>query len=144
MSAARDRRLFFAIFGVLALVACACGSTAAAQRSPKGSPSRCVASSKSVCLGRDASGKTTTVHRGQTITITLADSLQWSGPRVTSPGVIRAVGEPTNRGGTFVAIYIALAKGRTAIDVTGRPICSQGSACPQFILLWRASITVTA
>src|ERR1700678_2088345 len=137
MNPARDRRLPLVICAVIALAASACGSTAAAQRSPKTSPSRCVASAQTVCLGRGASEKTVIVHRGQTIKITLAGSLQWSGPRVTSPGVIRAVGEPTNRGGTFVATYVAFAKGRTAVEVTGRPICSPGSACPQFILLWR-------
>ncbi len=39
-------------------------------------------------------------------------------------------------------LLVAIAKGRTELQSTGRPVCRQGEACPQFIAAFRVTIVV--
>jgi hypothetical protein len=96
------------------------------------------------CIGRSASGRTVRVRVGQKVEVDLSSAgLRWSGLGVVGPHLLRARGAVVQRGGKLSATYTAVAKGRTALQARGDPVCAPGRPCPQFILLWRVRVDVS-
>jgi hypothetical protein len=113
--------------------------------SPSTGITTCRASKLLVCIDRSASAKSTTAHIGQVIEVTLNGSgLLWSAVKEVGAQPLLQRGAVTRLGGQVRERFEAVKLGRTALQATATPKCSPGQVCPQFMLLWRAIVTVSA
>jgi hypothetical protein len=134
------------LVGSAILVAIIATSFAFALRSPT-SPNAvfapCHSTAKLVCLTRNASGHTTTVHKGQVIELILSGTgLSWTKPQVIGQQLLRQVGAAPLRNGERREDFSAIATGHTMLQASATAKCAPGQVCPQFALLWRAAIVV--
>jgi len=106
-------------------------------------PSSCPGRGQAVCVDRADGGRTVHLRVGQRVQVVLSGAtLQWSGPRLVGPHLLRLRGRATDGAGTLRASYVAVGAGRTTLEASGAPKCSPGKACPQFILLWQVRVVV--
>src|SRR5579884_3410248 len=83
-------------------------------------------------LTQSDNGSTITVAIGDTVTLRLGTDLDWSNSvMLSNPGVLRLQPFALVRG--VQGVWRAVAAGQTTISATGKPICAQGSPCPQFL-----------
>ncbi|HVB05529.1 MAG TPA: hypothetical protein VNF07_04680 [Acidimicrobiales bacterium] len=112
----------------------------------RGSPATggtCVPAGTTVCLTRAAGGRVEHVRRGVQVTLTLGNGTNLWGPPLLGGRGLAAVGEPARLGRGYVAHYRATEDGTATIQATERPYCPPGTACPQYILLWRTEVVVS-
>lgn len=103
----------------------------------------CHTTLKLVCLSRSASSRATTVHKGQVIELTLSGTgLTWTKPQVIGKQLLRQLGGAPFRNGERRESLLAVATGHTTLQSSATARCAAGQACPQFALLWRASIVI--
>lgn len=86
-------------------------------------------------------GAMLTVPVGDTIELRLDPSLNWQ-LSLSSIGVLTRPPLALVQG--VQGLWIASTPGQTVISATGSAQCNPGSACPQFIQAWKATVTVTA
>jgi hypothetical protein len=97
--------------------------------------------------GGGADQKSVDIRVGQTLDIQLVDSYRWS---LATSGQTRAlVGLPSNgwhdaAQSLCVWQFSASVAGQETLSFTGAPICTPGVACPQFVLLLRYPVDVSA
>jgi hypothetical protein len=129
------------------MIGCAAGAGVApnAAASPAPKVSKCQPSSEVVCVTRADSGRTIRVRLAQTVKVIVSETgLDWSKLREIGPQLLRPDSLSPQGAGELAASYKAVGVGRTTLQATGAPICAPGKACPQFLLLWRVAIIVTA
>ena len=83
-----------------------------------------------------------TMSVGDSFQLSLRTGLRWSDPHASSPVVTVANVERGANGG-LTATVTAIAAGTATLSASGSPICTPGTACPQFILLWTLNLVVT-
>lgn len=111
------------------------------------STSRAIPSCKSatglVCLTNQAGGRVSTVRRGTHVEVTLRGAqLDWSSARQLAPTILHLIGSPIRVAGESRTTFLAVRDGRTVLQATAAAKCAPGTVCPQFVLLWRATIVV--
>jgi hypothetical protein len=128
------------LMGTFGLGLAACGSPSAFA-----ADSTCHASGEVVCIGQSDSNRSVNVRLGETVEVTLSEtSLMWSDLRQVGPSLFRVTHKVTRSVRQLKETYQAIAVGHTVLQATGAPRCKVSQACPQFLLLWRVPIVVTA
>ena len=142
--AARRNDIGVALLGIL-LVLSALATPSGALAIGTRAIARCVPSARLVCLGNAASGRVTSIHRGAFVQVTLGGAdLEWSAITHPAPSVLRPASAPIRSNGESRATFVAARDGRTTLRATATSKCSPGLACPQFVLLWQATIAITS
>jgi hypothetical protein len=99
-------------------------------------------------LTRAADGTTVSASVGQTVVVRLpGGSLRWSAAQVQSSdpaAVLQLLSGTSTTDGSSVTRFRVLHGGTATLTATGAPDCTKDTACPQFLLLWRAMVTVPA
>ncbi len=104
-------------------------------------------SSPVVTLTNSSQGHTVTAPVGEEIVVALTGvPLHWSeawavpGSAGTGP-VLTLVKASTSSNGSSITRYRVTGVGTVSIRASGTPICHTDAACPQFVVLWQASVT---
>jgi hypothetical protein len=106
------------------------------------------ASAKTIVLTNSSDGSTVLASIGDLVVVELSGGpLRWSEARAVpttsaTPPVLVRVSGSTSANGSSTTTFRVATYGTARIDATGTPICSPGHACPQFVLLWQASVVV--
>jgi hypothetical protein len=68
--------------------------------------------------------------------------LRWSQAQAieSSPVLVRLSGSTTT--GLSTTTFEVESDGTASVEATGTPICGIATACPQYVLLWRATVAV--
>src|SRR5487761_1993024 len=105
--------------------------------------SDCGQAGRLVCLTSAAGGRTTKIHQGTDLRVTLRGGrLTWSAITQLPPGVLQLVGQTTRLHGASRSTFWAPRLGRATLRATSTPTCVPGEACPRFVLLWQTTILV--
>ncbi|HVW82555.1 MAG TPA: hypothetical protein VHC68_01240 [Candidatus Paceibacterota bacterium] len=91
-------------------------------------------------LTEDDLGATIALSPGERFALALGSGLSWSVSFKPEGVVVRVPGADPAPG--TQGFFEAAASGTTTLSASGRPICSPGAACPQFIELFQATIAV--
>lgn len=86
-------------------------------------------------------GRVLTAHVGDHVQIALGDTFEWKLDPPDGAVLTRGVQNDMLVRGTQ-AIWSASAVGRSTVHATGTAVCPSGSACPQFAVLFIATIEV--
>ena len=104
--------------------------------------------SNNVTLSNSSNGSSVTVTRGSTVWVDLkgdvgaGTELLWSLPTVSNASVLRPRSESQVRADTR-AVYVSAHTGSATISShEACRVTAPGHACPLFILLWHAEVTV--
>ena len=84
---------------------------------------------------------------GELVVVHLAGrgTMRWSAIRVSqTEAVLERRSASLSPKGTSSAGYRVTQRGTAKLSATGAPICAPGVACPQFIVLWQASVIVAS
>lgn len=142
------RKAHFAVLSsvvVAGAIATPVASALSTPTAPRAVFSTCRPTGTLVCLTRNASNHTTTVHKGEIVELTLSGSdLSWTKPQVTDKRHLRLIGAAIQRGGESRGSFSAIQIGHATIQATATAKCSPGQICPQFALVWRATIVITS
>lgn len=146
--AMRGRIAVFALTFLLAagpVLLLGSGGASAQARPAATTPSPCTSHGTLVCITSHDSGRSVRVRVGDTVRLVLGDSsLNWSTPRQIGPQLLTQIG-PAVRGTTdYRETFTASKAGRTDLQASAAPKCTRDEACPQFVLLWRTEIIVSA
>lgn len=107
--------------------------------------------SKTVLLTNSSDGSTVLATPGDLIVVELAGGqLRWSeaqsgGPPSTTPPVLERLSGSVSTDGSSTTTFRVVRYGLAEIDATGTPVCASVaavSACPQYVVLWHATVTV--
>lgn len=129
------------VFAASLLVA-ACGAGApvpGASRAPGASSSP--AAGGALRVTEADSGRTLTLHVGQTFLLALGD-LRWT-VDVADPAILARVPNVLVVRGAQ-GLYRGLRPGETTLSATGRPNCPSGRPCPMFIATFHLAVHVAA
>ena len=130
----------------LALSLAAFGTVSAASAAPKAKPT---SASATILLTNSSNGSTVLATKGDLVVVQLTGGpLRWSEAQAveSSPVLVRLSGG-TSPDGSSTTTFEVESDGTATVEATGTPICSPptataGVACPQYILLWRATVDV--
>ena len=97
-------------------------------------------------LTQRSEGSSHVVAAGALVVVRLSGGdLRWSGVTVVqSAGVLVRQAGTVLPGGSATAAFRATDAGRSTVEATARPNCPAHVPCPQYVLLWRATVTVPA
>ena len=110
-------------------------ATARAEPTPAPQPAH-------VTITAADSGKTFTLHRIDTATLSLTDGHRWDAPTVKGSSVrLEPTTTPTSRGGQVWTVR-PIATGTSDISATGGANCAPTEACPMYAILFDVTITV--
>jgi hypothetical protein len=88
------------------------------------------------------SGKTFTLHRIDTATLSLTDGHRWDPPTVKGSSIrLDATTTPTSRGAQVWTVQ-PIANGTSDISATGGANCAPSEPCPMYAILFDVTITV--
>ena len=99
---------------------------------------------KVVVLTVSSSGSTVLATKGELVEVKLSGQhLKWSVAQVdqTTP-VLSLVSEGTTSSGASTTVFRVVNYGTAGLTATGIPICASTGACPQYVLLWHATVDV--
>ena len=99
---------------------------------------------KKVTLTFASDGTTVLATKGELVVVKLAGhGLRWSPAKVnqTTP-VLSLVSEGTTTTGVSTTVFRVVNYGTAELDATGTPNCATATGCPQFVVLWHATIVV--
>ncbi len=105
-------------------------------------------SAKTVVLTNSSNGSSVLASKGELVVVKLSgDPLRWSEARavpVTSAGssVLVRVSGSTSTDGSSTTTFRVAQYGSAQVQATGTPICKPGKGCPQFVILWHATVVV--
>jgi hypothetical protein len=121
---------------VLALVST---STLVASASPSTPPVV-----KKVTLTVSSNGSTVLASKGELVVVTLSgEHLRWSAAQAiqTTP-VLSLVSEGTTNTGASTTVFRVVNYGTAGLNATGTPVCPTAGGCPQYVVLWHATVVV--
>jgi hypothetical protein len=132
----------------LVLSLAAFGTVGVASTSPKAKP-KSTSASTTIVLTNASNGSTVLATKGDLVVVELTGGpLQWSEAQAieSSPVLVRLSGGTTPTGSSTTTFEVE-SDGTATVEATGTPICSPATAaaataCPQYILLWRATVDV--
>ena len=132
-------KLTAGLFGVtLAVVLVLSAGTATAGTRPSTS-----VAVKQVTLTNASNGSTVLATKGELVVVKLSGGhLRWSTATVdqSTPVLVEVSAASTSTGGS-VTVFRVVNYGLAGLTATGTPICA-AAACPQFVVLWHATVTV--
>lgn len=101
-----------------------------------------------VVLTNSSDGSTVIAHRGDRVVVRLTGvPLRWSGAtavpgtNTTEPVLVKKSGS-TSANGSSTTTFRVINYGAEGINAVGAPICSAAMACPAYVLLWHATVSV--
>jgi len=119
------------------------GAEAAGHASAQTTPAAPAPGTGSVEITQPDNAKTFHVSVGQTVTVRLGTDLDWT-VTVAPPGILPLVPGVNTLVRGVQAIYRAAQPGTATVSAEGRAHCDPGQACPQFIVLVKATVAVDA
>jgi hypothetical protein len=106
--------------------------------------------SKTVILTNSSNGSSVLASIGELVIVELSGGpLRWSEAQVVpvasaaAPVLVRVSGSTSANGSSATTFRVAN-HGTAQIDATGTPMCAPQTACPQYVLLWHATVVVPA
>ncbi len=150
VSVAFIQRSAVAVAAALAVVAVVAAALTASGRPgtvTTGPPPPPPPPGRSVLLTTSKDGASVDASVGQLVVVRLPGkrTMRWSAVRVSQTGAVLVVSSGSlSADGTSTAVYRVAHDGTARLSATGAPICAPDAACPQFIVLWRASVIVDA
>jgi hypothetical protein len=99
---------------------------------------------KKVVLTVSSSGSTVLATKGELVEVRLSGQhLKWSVAQVQqATPVLSLVSEGVTSTGTSTTVFRVVNYGTAGLTATGTPICGSTGGCPQFVVLWHATIVV--
>ena len=99
---------------------------------------------KKVVLTVSSSGSTVLATKGELVEVKLSGQhLRWSVTRVRqATPVLALVSEGMTSSGASTTVYRVVNYGTAGLTATGTPICGSTGGCPQYVLLWHATVVV--
>lgn len=99
-----------------------------------------------VTLTVSSNGSTVLATKGELVVVKLSgDHLRWSVAQVTqSDPVLSLVSESVSTTGASTTVFRVVGYGTAELDATGTPICASAGGCPQYVVLWHATVVVPA
>ena len=126
--------LFVSVLAVAALGAgCAAASTVTSP-----------VSTKKVILTNSSNGSSVIASKGELVVVKLSGGqVRWSEAQAiqSNPVLVRVSGSTSTAGSSKTTFRVAN-YGTAELDATGRPICNPAGGCPQYVLLWHATVVV--
>lgn len=101
---------------------------------------------RKVVLTVASDGSTVVAVKGELVVVNLSgDHLRWSqalavGPS-TTPVLAYVSGGITSTGASHT-VFRVVGSGAADLEATGVPMCGSTGGCPQFVLLWHATVSV--
>ena len=125
------------VFSVVATTALGAGNVGA-------STAAAPVSTSTVILTNSSNGSTVTASKGELVVVQLSGGpLRWSEAQaVQSTPVLVRVSGSTSATGSSTTVFRVANYGTARLDATGAPICAAAMACPQYVLLWHATVVV--
>jgi hypothetical protein len=113
----------------------------AANAAPK---PKATSATDTVVLTNSSNGSTVLATKGELVVVKLTGGpLRWSEAQAieSSPVLVRLAGSSTNTGSSTTTFEVE-SDGTASVEATGTSICGIATACPQYVLLWRATVVV--
>lgn len=99
-----------------------------------------------IVLTNSSNGSTVVAAKGDFVVVrlTASDGVQWSEASIVpstsaTPVLVKKSGHV--KMGSSVTTFKVVGYGSATLEATGTPICT-GSICPQYVLLWEATVDV--
>jgi hypothetical protein len=134
----------FSVFGiglvVSALAVVSVGTGVAAAATPTPTPPVV----KKVTLTFKSDGATVLATKGELVVVKLSSrGLHWSPAQaIQSTPVLTLVSQGTTTTGASTTVFRVVNYGTAELDATGTPTCAAATGCPQYVLLWHATVVV--
>ena len=135
----------------ISLLASACGSLGTGS-GPGPSPTPGATPSVTPDLSFDVAisekDRTVSLHVGQKLEVVLhagSGMTNWTQPRSSNESILVPIVNPaaTAVRGVTLAAYKAVSSGAVQVTSTSSPICPPGQACPMYVAVYSATVTVT-
>jgi hypothetical protein len=99
---------------------------------------------KKVTLTLASDGSTVLATKGELVVVKLSGGrLRWSPAQaVQSTPVLALMSEGTSTSGGSTTVFRVVNYGSAELDATGTPVCTSATGCPQYVVLWHATIVV--
>ena len=140
MRMTRRSTVAFAISLVISVVAV----TALGAGRVGASTSTAPVSTKKVILTNSSNGSSVIATKGELVVVKLSGGqVRWSEAQAiqSNPVLVRVSGSTSTTGSSKTTFRVAN-YGTAELDATGRPICNPAGGCPQYVLLWHATVVV--
>jgi hypothetical protein len=132
----------FTVFGIglvvsaLAVVSVGTGVAAASTPTPP--------VVKKVTLTFASDGATVLATKGELVVVKLSSrGLHWSPAQaIQSTPVLTLVSQRTTATGASTTVFQVVNYGTAELDATGTPTCAAATGCPQYVVLWHATVVV--
>ena len=140
MRMTRRSTVAFAISLVISVVAV----TALGAGRVGASTSTAPVSTKKVILTNSSNGTSVIASKGELVVVELSGgSVRWSEAQaIQSTRVLVRVSGSTSTTGSSKTVFRVANYGTAQLDATGIPICGAATGCPQYVLLWHATVVV--
>jgi hypothetical protein len=133
-----------AAVAIAAVLAAAFGATAGPGTVAAGPPP--TSTGRSLLLTTSNDGTSLKAQPGELVIVRLLGrgSMRWSTIQVSQTGAVLVRNSGSlSEDGTSTAVFDVAHDGTARLSAAGRPNCSPDVPCPQYIVLWRASVNVT-
>ncbi len=99
---------------------------------------------KKVTLTLSSNGSTVLASKGELVVVKLSgDHLRWSvAHAIQATPVLRLVSDGTTTTGASTTVFRVVNYGTAELNATGTPVCDTSGGCPQYVLLWHATVDV--
>jgi hypothetical protein len=99
---------------------------------------------KKVTLTFASNGSTVLASKGELVVVKLSSAhLRWSvAQAIQSTPVLSLVSEGTTTTGASTTVFRVVNYGTAGLSATGTPVCGSAGGCPQYVLLWHATVVV--
>lgn len=139
-----DMRRYF-VLAVALMLAAACGSASGGAAS---SPSPTPSSGLGYDVTSTNSDHAVSMHIGQKLEVVLRAGPgmnDWTHPVSSDTSALAPIVDQaaTAAIGVTLAAFQAMKPGQVEVTSTGSPKCSPGQACPQYLALYRLTVTIT-
>ena len=99
---------------------------------------------KTVILTNSSNGSSVVALKGERIVVKLSGGLlRWSeAEAIQSRPVLVRVSGSISTTGSSTTVFRVVNYGTARLDALGRPVCSKATGCPQYVVLWQATVVV--
>ena len=99
---------------------------------------------KKVTLTLSSNGSTVLASKGELVVVKLSgDHLRWSvAQAIQTTPVLSLVSEGTTTTGASTTVFRVVSYGTAELSATGVPVCGTAGGCPQYVVLWHATVVV--
>jgi hypothetical protein len=99
---------------------------------------------KKLTLTLSSNGKTALASKGELVAVKLSgDHLRWSVAQASqATPVLNLVSERKTATGASTTVFRVASYGTADVTATGTPVCGSAGGCPQYVVLWHATVVV--